>query len=267
MDTIVPASLDIRGIRLLNLAMDEALAAIDVALAARQPTRISFVNADCVNIAAGDASYREALAGTDWVFIDGIGMRIAGRIMDQPVRDNVNGTDLFPRLCESLAQQGKRLFLYGAQPGVAAAAAGWAEARFPGLQIAGTLHGYQPAGAEAEAEAIAAIRASLADVVLVGLGAPAQEAWIARNHDKTGATVAIGVGGLFDYYSGRISRAPLWMRRSGLEWLFRLRQEPRRLWRRYIVGNAVFLSRIAADRLRAGFRPSPVGQRSLRRWS
>ena len=263
MDTTVPASLDIRGIRLLNLAMDEALAAIDAALAARQQTRISFVNADCVNIAAGDASYREALAGTDWVFIDGVGMRIAGRIMDQPVRDNVNGTDLFPRLCALLAQQGKRLFLYGAQPGVAAAAAGWAEAHFPGLQIAGTLHGYQPAGAEAET--VAAIRASGADVVLVGLGAPAQEAWIARNHDKTGATVAIGVGGLFDYYSGRIPRAPLWMRRLGLEWLFRLVQEPRRLWRRYIVGNAVFLSRIAADRLRAGFRPSPVGQRSLRR--
>ena len=263
MHTTVPACLEIRGIRLLNLAMDEALAAIDAALAARQPTRISFVNADCVNIAAGDASYREALAGTDWVFIDGIGMRIAGRIMDQPVRDNVNGTDLFPRLCESLAQQGKRLFLYGAQPGVAAAAAEWAQARFPGLQIAGTLHGYQPE----EADIVAAIRASGADVVLVGLGAPAQEAWIARNLDKTGATVAIGVGGLFDYYSGRIPRAPLWVRRLGLEWLFRLRQEPRRLWRRYIVGNAVFLSRIAADRLRAGFRPSPVGQRSPRRWS
>ena len=257
MTATVPASLDIRGIRLLNLAMDEALAAIDAALSARQPTRISFVNADCVNIAAGDPSYREALAGTDWVFIDGIGMRIAGRIMDQPVRDNVNGTDLFPRLCESLAQHGKRLFLYGARPGVAAAAAGWAQARFPGLQIAGTLHGYQPG----EADTVAVIRASGADVVLVGLGAPAQEAWIARNHDKTGATVAMGVGGLFDYYSGRIPRAPLWMRRLGLEWLFRLIQEPRRLWRRYVVGNAVFLSRIGIDWLRArikGSRPDKL---------
>lgn len=259
MSTIVPASLDIRGIRLLNLAMDEALAAIDAALAAGQPTRISFVNADCVNIAAVNAAYREALATTDWVFIDGIGMRIAGRIMHQPVRDNVNGTDLFPRLCQSLEQQGKRLFLYGAQPGVAAAAAGWALARFPALQIAGTLHGYQPAGAEAEA--IDAIRASRADVVLVALGAPAQETWIARNLEKTGATVAIGVGGLFDYYSGRIPRAPLWMRRLGLEWLFRLIQEPRRLWRRYVVGNAVFLSRIGIDWLRArikGSRPDKL---------
>lgn len=254
MSASVPASLDIRGIRLLNLAMDEALVAIEAALAARQPTRISFVNADCVNIAAGDASYRDALAATDWVFIDGIGMRIAGRMLHQPVRDNVNGTDLFPHLCASLAQQGKRLFLYGARPGVAAAAAAWAQARCSGLQIAGTLHGYQPD----EAEAVAAIRASGADVVLVALGAPAQEAWIARNLEKTGATVAIGVGGLFDYYSGRIPRAPLWMRRLGLEWLFRLIQEPRRLWRRYVVGNAVFLGRIGIDWLRARLaRPRP----------
>lgn len=249
MNISVPASVSIHGIRLVNLAMDEVLAAIEAALAACQPTRISFVNADCVNIAAGNASYREALAGTDWVFIDGIGMRIAGKIMDQPVRDNVNGTDLFPRLCESLAQQGKKLFLYGARPGVAAAAAGWAQARYPGLLICGTQDGYHPA--QAEPEIVAAIRASNADVVLVALGAPRQEAWIARNMAATGATVALGVGGLFDYYSGRIPRAPVWMRRLNLEWLFRLAQEPGRLWRRYVVGNVVFLGRIGIDWLRA----------------
>ena len=252
MNISVPASISIHGIRLVNLAMDEALAAIEAALAACQPTRISFVNADCVNIAAVNPAYREALAGTDWVFIDGIGMRIAGKIMDQPVRDNVNGTDLFPRLCESLTQQGKRLFLYGAQPGVAAAVVGWAQARYPGLLICGTQDGYHPA--HAEPEIVAGIRASGADVVLVALGAPRQEAWIARNMAATGATVALGVGGLFDYYSGRIPRAPALMRRFGLEWLFRLMQEPRRLWRRYVVGNVVFLCRIGIDRLRARVR-------------
>ena len=243
-----PANLNIRGIRLLNLAMDEALAAIEAALAARQPTRISFVNADCVNIAAVDASYRDNLAATDWVFIDGIGMRIAGKIMDQPVRDNVNGTDLFPRLCESMATTNQRVFLFGAKPGLAEAAAEWARARFPGLQIAGTRHGYFPPGTEAETSAV--IRASRADVLLVALGAPEQEAWISRNMAATGVTVALGVGGLFDYYSGRIPRAPLWMRRTGLEWLFRLVQEPRRLWRRYVIGNVVFLARISTDWMR-----------------
>ena len=265
MNISVPASISIHGIRLVNLAMDEALAAIEAALAAHQPTRISFVNADCVNIAASNASYREALAGTDWVFIDGIGMRIAGKIMDQPVRDNVNGTDLFPRLCESLAQQGKRLFLYGAQPGVAAAAAEWAQARYPGLLICGTQDGYHPA--HAEPKIAAGIRASGADVVLVALGAPQQETWIARNMAATGATVALGVGGLFDYYSGRIPRAPVWMRRLGLEWLFRLIQEPRRLWRRYVVGNAVFLGRIGLDWMRARSHGTRIGRIESRRTS
>ena len=265
MITSTPASLNIRGIRLLNLAMDEALAAIEAALTACQPTRISFVNADCVNIAAASASYRENLAATDWVFIDGIGMRIAGKIMAQRVRDNVNGTDLFPLLCESLALHRQRLFLYGAKPGVAEAAAGWAMARCPGLQIAGTRHGYHPA--DAEAETVAAIRASGADVVLVALGAPQQEAWIARNMAATGATVAIGVGGLFDYYSGRILRAPVWMRRLGLEWLFRLIQEPRRLWRRYVVGNVVFLGRIGIDWLRARSHGTRIDTLESRRTS
>jgi N-acetylglucosaminyldiphosphoundecaprenol N-acetyl-beta-D-mannosaminyltransferase len=245
--TTIPAAIELRGIRLVNLALQEALDAIDGALAARLPTRIAFVNADCANLAARHPDYRDHLAACDWVFVDGSGMRLAGKIMLQPVRDNVNGTDLFPLLCERLASQGRRLFLLGARPGVAAATADWARARFPGLQIAGTRHGYYTP--EEEADVLAEIRASRTDVVLVAFGALRQEAWIARHLADSGATVAIGVGGLFDYYSGRIPRAPLWMRRCGIEWIFRLIQEPGRLWRRYLVGNAVFLWRIGLDRL------------------
>lgn len=247
-----PASISIRGIRLVNLAMDDALAAIEAALATRQPTRVAFVNADCVNIAANNHVYQKTLADTDWIFIDGIGMRIAGKLIDQPVRDNVNGTDMFPLLCEMLAGQRKKLFLYGARPDVAAAAADWAQARYPLLQIAGVRHGYL--GPAEKARTAEVIRDSGADVVLVALGAPHQETWIADNFAATGATVAIGVGGLFDFYSGRISRAPLWMRRAGLEWVFRLIQEPGRMWRRYLVGNAVFLWRVVGDQLAARFR-------------
>jgi N-acetylglucosaminyldiphosphoundecaprenol N-acetyl-beta-D-mannosaminyltransferase len=237
----------LRGIRLVNLALQEALDAIDGALAARLPTRIAFVNADCANLAARYPDYRDHLAVCDWVFVDGSGMRLAGKIMRQPVRDNVNGTDLFPLLCEHLASQGRRLFLLGARPGVAAATAEWAVARFPGLQIAGTRHGYYTP--EEEADVLAEIRASRADVVLVAFGALRQEAWIARHLADCGASMAIGVGGLFDYYSGRIPRAPLWMRRCGMEWIFRLIQEPGRLWRRYLIGNTMFLWRIGLDRL------------------
>lgn len=253
----LPAALAIRGIRLLNLATDEALAAIEVAVAAGKSTSVAFVNADCVNIAAGDPAYRDDLAKIDWVFIDGVGMRIAGRILGQPVRDNVNGTDLFPLLCESLARRRKSLFLLGARPGVAAAAADWVRREHPGVTVAGSHHGYFSDADEATV--LARIRASRPDVLLVALGAPRQEAWITRNLSASGATVAIGVGGLFDYYSGRIPRAPLWLRRLGLEWIYRLLQEPGRLWRRYLLGNAVFVGRIAVDRIfpRRALRPGP----------
>lgn len=241
----VPAGVSIHGLNLVNLSMDDSIAAIEGALSARETTRISFVNADCVNIASVNHAYRRALASSDWTFIDGIGMRIAGLVLNQPVRDNVNGTDLFPRLCQSLAQHGQRLYLLGGRPGIAEATADWARSRYPGLQIAGSQHGYYPA--DTEAAIISAIHASHADVLLVGMGAPRQELWLERHMAACGVTVALGVGGLFDFYSGRIPRAPLWMRKLGLEWLFRLLQEPGRMWRRYLLGNIEFLLRIAGD--------------------
>lgn len=248
----IPASIRFRGLRFLNLAMDEAIAAIELALAAKQPARIAFVNADCINIAAQDSGYRDILADMDWVFIDGAGMRIAGRLMRQPVRDNVNGTDLFPPLCEYLARSGKRLYLLGARPGIAAAAAEWARQHYPGLQVAGARDGYYKP--QDEDAVVAEIRSSDADILLVALGAPRQERWIEQHMTTCGVTVAMGVGGLFDYYGGRIPRAPLWMRRTGIEWVFRLWQEPGRLWRRYLLGNAVFLCRIGADWLKTRCR-------------
>jgi N-acetylglucosaminyldiphosphoundecaprenol N-acetyl-beta-D-mannosaminyltransferase len=244
----VSAANSIRGIRILNLALEEALCAIEAALHRQVRTCIAFVNADCVNIAARDAAYQADLAAMDWVFADGIGMRIAGKILGQPVRDNVNGTDLFPRLCESLAASGHGLYLLGARPGVAEAAAQWARSRYPDLRIVGCQHGYFDAE---QAESVCErIRAASPDVLLVALGAPRQEHWMRCHGATSGARLLIGVGGLFDYYSGRIPRAPLWMRRLGLEWVFRLRQEPARLWRRYLIGNPAFLARIGSDRLR-----------------
>ncbi len=97
-DASFPATLEIRGLRLLNLALDEAETAIEAAVVERHPTQVAFVNADCVNIAARDEAYRQRLNDMDWVFVDGIGMRLAGQMLKQPGRDNVNGTDLFPRL-------------------------------------------------------------------------------------------------------------------------------------------------------------------------
>ena len=239
----------IAGIRLLNLGMDELVAAIEAAIHSRSCTQVAFVNPACVNIAAVEPQYRAALAHADWVCPDGIGMKIAGRILGRPIRQNLNGTDLFPRLCESLAASGRRLYLLGARPGVAEATARWAQQQFPRLRIAGTHCGYFDAGDEEAV--VAAIRRSGADVLLVAMGVPAQDLWLRRHLKKTGARVGIGVGGLFDFYGGRIPRAPLWLREIGGEWVYRLIQEPRRMWRRYLIGNFTFLWRIARERISA----------------
>ncbi len=238
----------ISGIRLINLSMDNLLDAIVSAIDRKARTRIAFVNPDCVNIAVRDAAYRRTLDQFEWVCADGIGMKIAGSLLGRPVRQNLNGTDLFPRLCAALSASGHSLYLLGARPGVAEEAARWAVARYPALKIAGTRSGYF---SSMEVDGVPEkIRASGADVLLVAMGAPRQELWLERNLEATGAIVGMGVGGLFDFYSGSIPRAPLWLREIGGEWIYRLIQEPSRMWRRYLLGNWSFLYRIVAEKFR-----------------
>jgi N-acetylglucosaminyldiphosphoundecaprenol N-acetyl-beta-D-mannosaminyltransferase len=244
------AVLNVSGIRLLNLGMDELVAAIESAIDARARTQIAFVNPACVNIAARDPLYRATLARAEWVCPDGIGMKIAGRILAQPLRQSLNGTDLFPRLCAALARSNRSIYLLGARPGVAAAAAAWAQKQFPGLRIAGTQSGHFQG--DDEAHVLAAIRDAGADVLLVAMGAPTQDHWLRWNLKLSGATVGIGIGGLFDFYGGRVPRAPLWLREIGGEWVCRLLQEPRRMWHRYLVGNATFLWRVVRERMAGG---------------
>ncbi len=166
-------------------------------------------------------------------------MRIASFLHGSPLVDNVNGTDLFPRLCRALEGSGVRVFLLGAKPGVAERLKERARWLYPKLIICGAHHGYF--GDDEETEIIAAIRETGTDLLLVAMGVPQQEKWVARNLPSTGAVVAIGVGALFDFYSGKLRRPPVWMQRLGLEWFGRLVQEPGRLWRRYLLGNFRFL--------------------------
>ncbi|HEX9166933.1 MAG TPA: WecB/TagA/CpsF family glycosyltransferase, partial [Gemmatimonadales bacterium] len=223
----------------------EAVNQIMASVESGSPLRVAFVNADCANRAVHDPRYRRAVDTADLVLLDGIGMRIAGWALGRPVRANVNGTDLFPQLCAALSARWGRLFLLGAAPGVAERVSAWVARHFPGVTVVGHQHGFF---SEAEAgQVLATIREARPDVLLVAMGVPRQDVWLAHNLAACGATVGIGVGGLFDFYSGRIPRAPLWMRRAGLEWVYRLYQEPRRMWRRYLIGNVVFLARVAGS--------------------
>ena len=198
------------------------------------------------------------------MFADGIGIRIGAGLNGQLVKDNVNGTDMFPRLCQRLAEQGVGVYLLGGREGVAEQAALRMQQRFPELIISGHQHGYFDANNTQAV--IDDINASGAAVLLVAMGAPAQELWIEQYADQLAPSVNIGVGGLFDFYSGRISRAPLWLRQIGMEWIWRLSQEPARMWRRYVLGNPVFLARVWKESRLSKSAPQVGTQENLNLW-
>ena len=236
-----PRTVDILGIRIDNISMAQALEWIQRKLRSEGQALVCMTNAHCANVSCLNAPYHQTLLGASLNLADGVGLRIAGKLKRTPIRQNVNGTDLFPRLCAMLEGSGDSLYLLGGRPGVAQDVAEWIGKHYPDTTIAGYRSGYfEPHEEDGVAEAI---RRSGASVLLVAMGVPQQELWIQRNLKKTGVPVAIGVGGLFDFYSGRIPRAPAWMRETGLEWIYRLLQEPGRMWKRYLIGNWTFLAR------------------------
>lgn len=239
-------TVEVFGIPLDNVTMAEARDTIVGWLYDDALRQVCFVNADCANIAYRNQQYLTVLQEADYCLADGIGLKLAGKIFRKEIQQNVNGTDLFPLLCESLASTDRRVFLLGARPGVAEGVRKWVMERFPLLDVCGVQHGYY--GPQEEREIIQRIRESRANLVLVAFGAPKQDLWIHDHIKEMGANVAIGVGGLFDFYSGRIPRAPLWMRKRGMEWVYRLIQEPGRLWKRYLIGNGLFLARVLREK-------------------
>jgi N-acetylglucosaminyldiphosphoundecaprenol N-acetyl-beta-D-mannosaminyltransferase len=241
----------ILGISLDNMTMSDAIEWIVARAAGNSPGQICFVNADCANLVSRNPDYMAVLRDSQLALADGIGMKLAGKLLGREIRQNVNGTDLFPRLCESLSGTGAGIFLLGARPGFAEKVRDWIVERYPSTLVSGYHDGYF--SAEEEPEVIREIARSRAAILLVAFGSPRQDLWIHRHLAATGVKVAMGVGGLFDFYSGRIPRAPLWMREVGAEWLYRFYQEPRRMWRRYFVGNAIFLWRV----VRARHSPNP----------
>jgi N-acetylglucosaminyldiphosphoundecaprenol N-acetyl-beta-D-mannosaminyltransferase len=194
--------------------------------------QIVTVNPEFVMAARRDALFRQCINDAALVVADGTGIVLATRFQGRPAPERITGTDLLPDLARLCARDGYRLFLLGAAPGVAELAGDRLRDLAPGLHIAGTYSG-SPSPKEEDA-IIERIRLSRADVLCVAYGAPAQELWIYRNLDRLSVAIAMGVGGAFDFLSGRQQRAPALMRHSGLEWLYRLYREPAR-WRRMLA--------------------------------
>jgi len=225
-----------------NMTMQEAIDLIREALRQKSRSVIFFVNPDCMNKTITDREYREALGSSDHILPDGIGLVIAGKMLGTPLRENINGTDMLPFLCAMAAEDKQKVFLLGGKPGVAEQA-GVTIAQNYGVTIAGTMHGYFDREKES-AGVIDTINRSNASILLVAFGAPLQEKWIIRHRNELQPTILMGVGGLFDFFSGNVRRAPRWMREIGLEWIYRLLQEPGRMWKRYVIGNPLFLYRV-----------------------
>ena len=238
-------TLKLFGLELANVRREAALNWLVDRLDAGERTRVGFVNAHCVNVMAGNAAYRQALAGCDALLPDGSGIALAARLHRTRLAANLNGTDLVPALCARLAGTEHSVFLLGGVPGVADEASQALQAQCPGLAIAGTHHGYF--GATEEADIIRRINASGATMLIVAMGVPKQDLWLARVAPQLRPTLSLGVGALLDFLANRVSRAPLLLRRNGLEWTWRLAQEPKRMWQRYILGNPLFVARAVAD--------------------
>lgn len=225
-----------------NITMSDAISSILNSAKTPKCDSYAFVNTDCMNIAYKNLQYRQILNHNKHVFADGSGLRLACKIHQIALKDNVNGTDMFPLLCQQAAEQDVGIFMLGAKPNIANKAAAKMQQRFPQLRICGTHDGYF--SAQQTDDVINQINASGAKILLVAMGAPTQERWIAEHGSKLSVGAAIGVGGLFDFYADAVSRAPVAVRQMGMEWTWRLMQEPKRMWRRYIVGNPLFVMRV-----------------------
>ena len=234
----LPRCLHILGVRVDDVTEDEAVARCERFIVERRRSVVT-PNPEIVLAARGDRALRHALARADLAIPDGGGLLLAARWWGRPLRAQVRGSDLTNRLLERAAARGWRVFLLGGVPGVAEAAAAHSAARWPGLLVVGTF-----AGDAAEA-GDAATRAALGaagrvDLLLVAYGASRQECWIARNLPHLDVGVALGVGGVLDFLSGRVPRAPRWLRDAHLEWLFRLLIQPWR-WKRQLLAARFFL--------------------------
>ena len=230
------------GIPFSNVTFDEVCAAVQRRIRERDPGYIVTPNVDHVCGYQRNMEFRDAYKDAFLVVADGMPILWAAKLLGTPLTAKLSGSDLVPQLSEFAAREGFSIFCFGAAAGVGEHAAKTLADRFPGLRIAGTYSppmGFEGA-MDSTLEALRHLREADADICFVALGSPRQEIWMYRNCQEVGIPVMIGIGAGLDFAAGRIKRAPVWMQRFGLEWLWRLLLEPRRLWRRYLVEDLLF---------------------------
>lgn len=245
------ASYAVLGVRVDAVQIPDVVSRMEEWIAHREACRyIAVTDMHSLMQARHSSSFKKVLQDADLAVPDGFPLVWLGRRKGFALRRRVYGPELMERFCENTAAKGYRHFFYGGAPGVAEALASRFASRFPGLQTAGAYcPTFLPLTQEEDAEEVRLINAARADVVWVGLGAPKQERWMSEHCSRLNAGVLVGVGAAFDFHTGRIAQAPVWMREHGLEWFFRLSREPARLWRRYLIYGTQFVALVLLEAL------------------
>ena len=260
---------DVLGVRFHCLRIPDVIDHITRYVVQRTPRQICLVNAYSMTLAQRDDHLRQLFNQSDLVLADGMSIKWGGRWIGAAIPERVAGPDLATALCDMASSKGYRIFLLGSTDETLGKLTYVLKSQWPQIQIAGT---YSPPFCDRlaidETDKIRRLLKSCqVDILLVSMSAPKQEKWIAENLQSLGVPVSIGIGAAFDFLSGEIPRAPMWLQTSGLEWAYRLYREPRRLWKRYLLGNLVFLSLLAVKAMKnrlpkrsgAGRRPPSHG--------
>jgi N-acetylglucosaminyldiphosphoundecaprenol N-acetyl-beta-D-mannosaminyltransferase len=227
------------GCPITKLRLEDFVTLAEQFISTKKPHYIAVVNAAKLVKMRRDKELERSVLAADAIGADGVPVVWASRLLGTPLPGRVNGTDLMYKLLEKADARGYRIFFFGARQDVLQQVVAKVRSRYPGVHIAGAQHGYfRP---EDEPAIVQKIRTSNADILFIGFGTPKKELWVGRYLQEMHVPVCHGVGGSFDVFAGIVWRAPSWMQRSGLEWLFRLCQEPTRLWQRYLVTNTVFI--------------------------
>lgn len=233
------------GVPIVALKLDEISSVIVRLIESSGKKSFFYVNAHCLNIAGKDRVYKKILQGATLVYADGMGPILASKILGRPLPERTSAPDFIDEIFSIAETKKWSLFLLGNEDNVVRKAAENIKKKFPMLIIAG----YQSGFFIDNGQIIEEVNRVKPDIVLVGMGTPRQEKWIAYNMDKVNAGTFWAVGGLFDFISGKRKRAPLWIQQLGFEWAFRLVQEPRRLWKRYFFGNIRFLFSVFQEKV------------------
>jgi len=243
-----PPRVNVLGVGLSAINLDSAVDAVTKALEQKQKGYVCVTGVHGVSEAQKNPAFRAILNSSFLTTPDGMPMVWMGKLQGFKEMGRVYGPDLMLRVCDWTRSRGFRHFLYGGAPGVVEELKARLERQFPGLQIVGHYTPpFRPRSVEEEAQLTQQVASLKPDLFWVGLSTPKQEQFMAKYWQRLDATLFFGVGAAFDFHAGRMRQAPRWMQRSGLEWLFRLICEPRRLWKRYFKNNPLFLWRAACQ--------------------